>query len=108
MACLFQVQKWIIKWLSGTGKQKYPISTYNINFTIGNFNIIEKEGLVLNERVKLVYYVLPEDKKEHAVSLLDEAEDYLNFYASYFGKYPWRKKSWTRPCSILGNGASNY
>ena len=48
--------------------------------------------MVLNERVKLVYYVLPEDKKEHAISLLDEAEDYLNFYASYFGKYPWAKE----------------
>ena len=79
----------MVKW---HWKTKYPISTYNINFTIGNFNIIEKEGLVLNERVKLVYYVLPEDKKEHAISLLDEAEDYLNFYASYFGKYPWAKE----------------
>ena len=25
-------------------------------------------------------------------TLLDEAEDYLNFYAKYFGKYPWIKE----------------
>ena len=73
-------------------KTKYPISTYNINFTIGDFNFVEKEGLVLNERIKLVYYILPQDKKSKAKTLLTEAEDYLNFYANYFGQYPWKKE----------------
>ena len=79
----------MIKW---HWKTKYPISTYNINFTLGNFKMIEKEGVVLNERINLVYYVLPEEDEQRARDLLVNAEDYLNFYANNYGQYPWIKE----------------
>ena len=41
--------------------------------------MIEKEGVVLNERINLVYYVLPEEDEQQARELLVNAEDYLNF-----------------------------
>ena len=77
-----------IKW---HWKTRYPISTYNINFTIGNFKTVEKEGSILNERIKLVYYVLPE-AQSGSEDILTEAEEYLGFYARNFGQYPWIKE----------------
>jgi aminopeptidase N len=38
-----------------------------------------------------VYYVLPE-KRNGANELLNDAEEYLNFYAFNFGQYPWMKE----------------
>lgn len=79
------------KWTSWHWKTKYPISTYNINFTLGSFNVVEKEGYVLDKPLKIIYYVLPEAKKG-AIELLNLSEEYLNFYASHFGQYPWIKE----------------
>ena len=76
------------RWTTWHWKTKYPISTYNINITLGNFEVVEKEGYVLDEPLKIVYYVLPEAKRG-AVDLLNMSEEYLNFYANYFGQYPW-------------------
>ena len=76
------------RWTTWHWETKYPISTYNINITLGNFEVVEKEGYVLDEPLKIVYYVLPEAKKG-AMDLLNMSEEYLNFYANYFGQYPW-------------------
>ena len=79
------------KWTTWHWKTGYPISTYNINFTLGNFETVEKEGYVLDKPLKIVYYVLPE-AIEGAEELLDLSEEYLNFYANHFGQYPWIKE----------------
>lgn len=68
-------------------KTQNIISPYNINFTVGRFNIIEKT-LPLKTPTLLQYFVLP----EHASGseyLIKEAEKYLHFYESVFGPYPW-------------------
>ena len=74
-------------WKEWVWETKYPISTYNINFTAGNFKIVEKTGYILDEPIKLVYYVLPE-LFDGAETLLGKAEEYLDFYARHFGQYP--------------------
>lgn len=79
------------KWTTWHWKTEYPISTYNINFTAGYFEAVERTGYVLNKPIQLVYYVLPEQRKG-AEQLLIDAEDYLNFYARHFGQYPWIKE----------------
>jgi len=76
------------KWTTWHWKTEYPISTYNINFTAGYFEAVERTGYVLNQPLKMVYYVLPE-KRDGADRLLKDAEEYLNFYARHFGQYPW-------------------
>jgi len=76
------------KWSKWHWKTNYPISTYNINITIGSFLTVEKEAYILNEPLSLVYYVLPE-MEQGAEGLLDEAEEHIRFYASHFGQYPW-------------------
>ncbi len=78
-------------WTTWHWKTQYPISTYNINFTLGDFNVVEKTGYILNKPLKIVYYVLPEAEKG-AVELLNLTEEYLNFYANSFGQYPWIKE----------------
>ena len=79
------------KWTTWRWRTEYPISTYNVNFTIGYFEMVEKTGYILDEPLPLVFYVLPE-ARDGAVALLNEAENYLNFYARNFGQYPWMEE----------------
>lgn len=72
-------------------KTRYPISEYNINITIGNFDTVTRRGLVQGIPLYMEFYVLPESRNG-ADELLKEAEKYLNFYADYFGSYPWIKE----------------
>lgn len=76
------------RWTQWKWKTDYPISTYNINFTVGDFEVVEKNGYVLDEPIYMVFYVLPQ-KSKNSLALLDEAESHLNFYARVFGQYPW-------------------
>ena len=76
------------RWTTWHWSTSYPISTYNINFTIGSFEVFDRTGYVLDSPIKMELYVLPE-KADGGLKLLEEAEEYLNFYASYFGQYPW-------------------
>lgn len=68
-------------------KTQYPISPYNINFTVGRFDIINKT-IELKNPTRLQYFVLPEHK-DGSNYIIDEAEKYLHFYEQYFGPYPW-------------------
>jgi len=79
------------KWTTWHWRTEYPISTYNVNFTAGYFEAVEKTGYILDKPLKMVYYVLPE-KRNGAEDLLNDAEEYLNFYARNFGQYPWMKE----------------
>jgi len=79
------------KWTTWHWKTKYPISTYNINFTIGAFREIKKVGYILDEPVNIVYYFLPE-VEDGSTELLNSAEKYLNFYAKTFCQYPWAEE----------------
>ena len=72
-------------------KTSYPISPYNINFTVGNFDVISKRSVVLNDPIYIEYFVLPESIKG-AGGLLEKAEKYLTFYTEFFGPYPWKKE----------------
>ena len=76
------------KWSTWHWKTEYPISTYNVNFTAGYFEIVERTGYILDKPLNMVFYVLPE-KRNGAEQLLKDAEEYLNFYAGHFGQYPW-------------------
>ncbi len=69
-------------------KTKNPISTYNINFTIANFDLVTRRSYIKNEPIYMEYYVLPESKYG-AEELLNKAEKYLTFYTETFGPYPW-------------------
>ena len=76
------------KWTTWHWETEYPISTYNVNFTAGYFETVERTGYILDKPLKMVYYVLPESR-DGAENLLIDAEEYLNFYARHFGQYPW-------------------
>jgi aminopeptidase N len=79
------------KWTTWHWRTEYPISTYNVNFTAGYFEVVERTGYILDKPLNMVYYVLPE-KRDGAEGLLKDAEEYLNFYARNFGQYPWMKE----------------
>ncbi len=79
------------KWNKWHWKTNYPISTYNINFTIGNFKIIEKQVFINKDKIDLVFYVLPE-KENGGFELLKEAEKHLRFFTQHFGSYPWKNE----------------
>ncbi len=77
------------KWNKWHWKTNYPISTYNINFTIGNFDMVERQAFILEDKIDLVFYVLPEET-DGAFEFLEEAEKNLRFYTKHFGSYPWK------------------
>ncbi len=66
----------------------YPISNYNINVSIGKYDMLERiyqtdSGTTMPVR----YYVLPQ-AREHADELLDMAVDMLQTYREFYGEYP--------------------
>tara|TARA_B110000444_G_C18849682_1_gene604569 strand:+ start:4444 stop:6051 length:1608 start_codon:yes stop_codon:yes gene_type:complete len=75
-------------WEKWHWKTKYPIATYNINFTIGNFEHVERTSYLYKKPLKIVYYVLNQSS-DKADELIDKAEIYLSFYSHLFGDYPW-------------------
>ena len=79
------------RWIKWHWETKYPISTYNINFAIGKFELVENTSYLFEEPLKIEYYVLPE-KITGAINLIREAEDHVLFYARAFGAYPWIKE----------------
>ena len=79
------------RWVRWHWETKYPISTYNINFAIGNFELVENTSYLFEEPLKIEYYVLPE-KITGAINLIREAEEHVLFYARAFGAYPWIKE----------------
>ena len=78
-------------WQTWVWETNYPISSYNINFTIGDFKQIKRTGYILDEPLEMNFYTLSKDKKKDT-ELLESAEGYLNFYAELFGQYPWIKE----------------
>lgn len=75
-------------WEKWHWKTKYSISTYNINFTVGNFECIQRISYLYKKPLKIVYYVLSQSN-EKAYELIDKAELYLSFYSQLLGAYPW-------------------
>ena len=75
------------KWQTWHWKTRYNINTYNINFTIGHFDVIKRISPSLNKPVNIEYYVL-KDQIEGAETLLDQTEDFIDFYSRNFGQYP--------------------
>ena len=75
-------------WQTWVWETNYPISSYNINFTIGDFKEIKRTGYILEEPLEMNFYTLSKNKKKDT-ELLESAESYLNFYAELFGQYPW-------------------
>ncbi len=76
------------KWQTWHWKTRYNINPYNINFTIGHFDLIERISPVLGKPLKVQYFVLKESKKG-AEELMDQAENFLEFFSRNFGQYPW-------------------
>jgi len=66
----------------------YPISNYNINISIGRYEILERLYETESATVMPVrYYVLPE-ARNGAGEHLEMAVDMLKTYRKYFGEYP--------------------
>ena len=76
------------KWHTWHWKTKYNINPYNINFTIGHFDLVERISPALDKPLKVQYFVLKENRGG-ADALLDQAEIFLEFFSRNFGQYPW-------------------
>ena len=79
------------KWHTWHWKTGYNINPYNINFTVGHFDVVERISPVLGKPLKVQFYVLKENA-DGAEKLLDQAESFLDFYSRNFGQYPWIKE----------------
>ena len=79
------------KWHTWHWKTGYNINPYNINFTVGHFDVVERISPVLGKPLKVQFYVLKENA-DGAEKLLDQAESFLDFFSRNFGQYPWIKE----------------
>ena len=71
---------------------KYPISNYNINISIGKYEIIKNEYITEEGKVMpLYFYVLPQSK-DLATSHLEMAKNMLYTYRKFYGEYPFTKE----------------
>lgn len=67
---------------------RYPINNYNINISIGKYDIVENKYICKDGSVMPVYfYVLPQSR-EGAVEHLEMAIDMLYTYRKFYGEYP--------------------
>ncbi len=70
-------------WFTG-----YPINNYNINISIGKYEILSREYKTLDNRVMPVYYYVLPEARAGADELIDMAVDMLYTYRKYYGEYP--------------------
>lgn len=70
----------------------YPINNYNINVSIGKYEILTREYITKDgNSMPVMFYVLPQAKKG-AAELIDMAVDMLYTYRKYYGEYPFTKE----------------
>ncbi len=71
---------------------RYPTNTYNINISVGNYELVE--GTYQSEDngdMPVHYYVLPQ-ARDGADKLVSMAIDMLKTYRKYFGEYPFTRE----------------
>ncbi|HNC49894.1 MAG TPA: M1 family metallopeptidase, partial [bacterium] len=67
---------------------RYPINNYDINLSIGRYDIVERSyAAASGQTMPVQFYVLPQDRAK-ADTLIDMAVDMLSTYRLYFGEYP--------------------
>ena len=76
------------KWTTWHWSTKYSINPYNINFTIGHFDLIERIVPSLGKPLKVQFYVLKESLKG-SQKLIDQVEVFIEFFTRNFGQFPW-------------------
>ncbi|MBD3289855.1 hypothetical protein GF337_13700, partial [candidate division KSB1 bacterium] len=74
-------------WFTG-----YPINNYNINISIGKYEIVEREYRTLDNRIMPVYYYVLPQARAGADELIDMAVDMLYTYREFYGEYPFTKE----------------
>jgi len=69
-------------------KTRYPVSNYNINFTIGKLVPVERNYTTIDgNRMPVIFYINESDL-DKAERHLDIAVENLSFHEKYFGEYP--------------------
>ena len=76
------------KWTTWRWSTNYSINPYNINFTVGHFELIERIIPSLGKPLKVQFFVLKENL-EGAQKLLDQVEIFVEFFTRKFGQFPW-------------------
>lgn len=69
-----------------------PVNNYEIVLNIAPYRTVEeKYKSVAGDTMNLVFYVLPEDYNK-APALMAQFKDFIKFYESYLGPYPFRSQ----------------
>jgi aminopeptidase N len=78
-------------WKTFRWKTRYPINNYLVSINIGDYAVVRRPYRGTNGMMDIAFYVLKSDSAK-APALLEMAEEFLHFYAKYFGEYPWIKE----------------
>ncbi len=78
-------------WKTFRWKTRYPVNNYNVSINIGDYAIVRRPYHGTMGTMDIVFYVLKSDSAK-GPALVEMAEEFLRFYAKYFGEYPWIKE----------------
>lgn len=78
-------------WKAFRWKTRYPVNNYNVSINIGDYAVVRRPYRGETGTMDIAFYVLKQDSAK-APALLEMAEEFLHFYAKYFGEYPWIKE----------------
>ena len=78
-------------WKTFRWKSWYPINNYNVSINIGDYAVVRRPYQGTTGKMDILLYVLKSDSAK-GPALVEMAEEFLHFYAKYFGEYPWIKE----------------
>jgi aminopeptidase N len=78
-------------WKTFRWKTHYPINNYLVSINIGDYAVVRRPYQGTTGTMDIAFYVLKQDSAK-APALVEMAEEFLHFYAKYFGEYPWIKE----------------
>jgi len=78
-------------WKTFRWKTRYPVNNYNVSINIGDYAVVRRPYHGTTGTMDITFYVLKSDSAK-GPALVEMAEEFLRFYAKYFGEYPWIKE----------------
>jgi aminopeptidase N len=78
-------------WKTFLWKTRYPINNYLVSINIGDYAVVQRPYHGKTDSMDITFYVLKQDSAK-GPALVEMAEEFLRFYAKYFGEYPWIKE----------------
>ncbi|GAB4174409.1 MAG: M1 family aminopeptidase [Calditrichia bacterium] len=84
-------------------EERYPITTYLVSLAISEYSVFTETWNYNNIQMPLMYFVLPEDRRE-AQSSYSSIKNMMTAFSEYFGIYPFYQEKYGQAYFTWGGG----